>query len=356
MEHITFACPKCGAILPDSDTELECKSCNSSWPIVDEIPRFFNDEYYWGEIPRSLMQQINNESLSGNWQTVVKDLIETTYPDIYKYVIDQGRADFSYLAEIDGDKVILDIGSGWGTISCLLAERAKSVLSIEGVRERIEFTKIRATQDGLNNLIAVQASFLELPISENQFDLVVMNGVLEWIGIASKVKKPDQLQLDVLKKIHRSLRPGGAIYIGIENRFGYNYFLGARDHSDLPFTNLMPRWMANFVMNVKSKGSRRTEIIAGEYRTYTYSYFGYKSILRKAGFDKTKIYLVFPDYNQPAYLVPSSSNAIFRYVVDELYSGATVKKTAIKNGAKLLSYFGLHKYFSPCYAILAYKD
>jgi ubiquinone/menaquinone biosynthesis C-methylase UbiE len=301
------------------------------------------------------MKEVNEFACNHGWRRALDHYVRQDYPHIYQYVLDYGRADFAYLAPLNKQSVILDVGSGWGTLSCLLAERVGAVYSLESVRERIEFLTIRAEQEQIKNIQPIQASFLELPVPEKCLDLVILNGVFEWIGIADDSKSPDELQLMVLHKLYDCLKPGGSLYIGIENRFGYNYFLGGKDHSDLPYTSLMPRWLADNIMAAKGKGSRRTGQAKGAYRTYTYSYWGYKSILEKAGYTSVKRYLVFPDYNHPSYIVPAENLNAFRYMVNQLYSGDTRKQQVLHKLVRITAPFGLQKIFSPCFGIYAKK-
>jgi ubiquinone/menaquinone biosynthesis C-methylase UbiE len=312
--------------------------------------------YYWGEIEQELMQQVNIRAGQSGWHSALNQLVREKHSNVYQYAVDAGRADFAYYADLDPEKsVVLDVGSGWGNISCLLARRARRVISVESVIERIEFTRIRAEQENLVNVQPVQASFLELPVPTSSVDFIVLNGVLEWVGIANLDVSPNVLQRRLLEKLYRCLRPGGALYIGIENRFGYGYFLGNRDHSDLPFTSLMPRRVADLVMRLYSQRSRRTGQAAGFYRTYTYSYRGYKSLLHAAGFADIMAYLVFPDYNHPAYMVPENNRQAFEYLVTQMYSGGSRRRQLMTSVASSLAKTGLQRIFSPCFSIFAKK-
>jgi ubiquinone/menaquinone biosynthesis C-methylase UbiE len=353
---IPLACPKCTNILSIKTNALFCQTCQSEWPVVDGIPQFIKESYYWGEIPQVIMQQVNTLSRDVGWHQALETLVAKNYPDIYTYVTNHNRADFGFYTLTSSDNVVLDVGSGWGTISCLLAKRCGNVISLESVPERLEFLKIRAEQEGLANIQPVQASFLELPIPESSLDLAVLNGVLEWVGIASDKETPDQLQQHVLEKIFTCLKPGGSLYIGIENRFAYPYFLGAKDHSDLPFTSLAPRWLANWIMYRKTQKARRTTQSTGAYRTYTYSYWGYRALLRKSGFKKIQIYIVLPDYNNPAYIIPADNPQAFSYVIRQLYSGNSYKRKLIQAIASRITFLGFHRVFAPCFSIFATKE
>jgi 2-polyprenyl-3-methyl-5-hydroxy-6-metoxy-1,4-benzoquinol methylase len=350
-----LSCPHCTLNLQEKNEQLHCTSCDQIWDIRSGIPRFVDDIYYWGELPLTLMQEVNACAQEHDWRTALDTLVKYQYPNIYEYVTDASRADFTYLIPLEKESVILDVGSGWGTISYLLALRHEHIVSIESVAERIAFQQIRAKQENIANIELVQASFLQMPVTQGGFDLAILNGVLEWIGIASEAKPPYELQLDVLRKLWASLKPGGYLYIGIENRLAYGYFLGGLDHSGLPFTSLMPRSLANVVMRRTAKRDWRTHKGTDAYRTYTYSYWGYKRLLKQAGFSNVKVNLVFPDYNHPAYIISAEDKAVFQYVVRQLYSGQSTRRKLLRNAAIIAASLGLHRFLSPCFSIFAQK-
>lgn len=298
------------------------------------------------------MLEVNRRAQSIGWQQSVKTLVQPQKPQLYQYIVDHGRADFVYLTPITSSSVVLDVGSGWGAISCLLAARCKHVVSIESVHERVEFLRLRAQQEGLDNIQQIRASFLDLPLPESTFDLIVLNGVVEWIGVASFDDRPDVLQHQVLTRLKQCLKPGGCLYIGIENRFGYRYFLGAHDHTGLPYTSLLPRRLADIVMR-RAASTYRTVQGGNAYRTYTYSYWGYKSLLRQAGFTDIEVYAVFPDYNDPSFLVPLGDQKAFSYLARRMYAGNTRKRQLLRAFAALSAPLGLHRLFSPFFGILA---
>jgi ubiquinone/menaquinone biosynthesis C-methylase UbiE len=125
---------------------------------------------------------------------------------------------------LNEDATALDIGSGYGAITHALARAAKEVYSVEAIPERVEFTSIRLQQVGLTNVRLIQGSATELPLRENVFDFVVVNGVLEWVGEWDLGAPPKEVQLRFLRKVHRMLKPGGVLLLGIENRIGYGNF------------------------------------------------------------------------------------------------------------------------------------
>jgi hypothetical protein len=107
------------------------------------------------------------------------------------------------------------------------------------------------------------------------------------------------LQLEFLREVRRILRQEGQIYIGIENRLGFYYFLGQpEDHTGVEYAALLPRPLANAWVRYKN---------GTPYRTYTYSRAGYQKLLREAGFKSISFYAPVPDYRAFNEIVPLDS-------------------------------------------------
>jgi SAM-dependent methyltransferase len=165
---------------------------------------------------------------------------------------------------------------------------------------------------GLENITAFQYEpndFLKLPFQNSSVDVVILNGVLEWMGAADIDATPEKVQEEALIEIRRVLKPGGALYIGIENRYSTSTLRGQRIHGELPFVGLLPRWISNLV----------TMFVRGEqHRTYIYSLSGYRRLLSRAGFDQTDFYIPYPSYHHPNYLIPIKPEWLKRFWIDQL--------------------------------------
>jgi len=223
------------------------------------------------------------------------DFVVCNHPKLARFLLSDTRIDWllSCYAQ-DYQARCLDLGSGWGSLSFLLTKFYQETVSLERVPERLKFQATRAKQDRVGNIRFVDADMLSLPFAENQFDLVVANGVLEWAAFLRNCD-PQDGQLRFLREIRRCLKPGGCLYVGIENRFGINYWLGARDHSSLRFTSILPRRVADLLVS-RSRHQRNSR-----YDTYTYSVRGYRSLLREAGFSSLEFYWAYPSYNYPKF-------------------------------------------------------
>jgi SAM-dependent methyltransferase len=226
-------------------------------------------------------------------------------------VADQSRSDWRVLLPLDRARtVLLDVGAGWGTNSFGVAPDVACVVAAEKIGERIEWIAARAREDGVENLVPVRAELQWLPFEPSSFDVVVVNGVLEWAGLADpelrggRSASPQVLQERFLRRLAAVLRPRGWLYVGIENRFGRMFWLGAPDHQGLRFTSLMPRPAARAYTALRAIASPRTHDVERDYRTWIYSLAGYRRMLEKCGFADVRAYAAIPGYNRPSVLVP----------------------------------------------------
>lgn len=348
-----IACPICKSSLLISRSESRCNNCSKSWRLREGIISFVDSDFYWGEIPREEMIEIIKVSEKEGYQKAIEKLIEKKDVNLSsRYIIGEDRADWRYLIPLSRESRILDLGSGWGTISFLLAKEVGHITTVEAVLERVKFICIRKEQDQLENITPIHANVLTFPFKDSSFDLIIMNGILEWVGVMNTEYPPQRAQEILLKRSYDLLAAGGYLYIGIENRFGYQFLRGAKDHSGLKYTSLMPRWMASLMVNL-STIKYRTECLTKGYRTYTYSKFGYKRMLHKVGFPQVDIYLT-SNYNYPKYLIPSGNQKLYRCFIKTLEK-RSLKRKVLCFLAQMLSYLNIQEILVPSYVIIAKK-
>jgi ubiquinone/menaquinone biosynthesis C-methylase UbiE len=300
-------CLKCKGQLNVAAERCVCAQCGAGWPVTDGIPRFFEvPTYYWGEVGRQEAQELLAAAREGSWAEAIRARFPAGHGMTFG-VLDLQRASWATMLGLDDRSVALDVGSGYGAITHSLSRLVGEVYSIEAIPERIEFTQERLRQERIRNVTLVQASATDLPLPENTFDLVVTNGVLEWVGEWDLAGDPRSAQLRFLNSLCRLIKDDGVLVVGIENRIGYGLFLGHNDHSGIPYTSLVPRRMASFMLRHSDAPHHRTTLNPKrEYRTYTYSERGYRKLLTDAGFADVSGYWADPGYNQPYHLIPLS--------------------------------------------------
>lgn len=349
-----LACPKCGAALVRGDTSLDCAQCGVSYPSAAGLVRIHPSPYYWGEIPRASMLTTLERARQSSWrEAVLAAGNENNWLAAESYVCDAARADWFPEVFFRKGMRALDVGSGWGSIAFLLSEFVEEVYSLEGVIERADFQQIRREQDNVRNLTVVNSDLTVLPFRPQSFDLVVLNGLLEWIGLADPEHAPRDVQLAVLRRIYGLLKPGGCLYVGIENRLGLAALRGGVDHSGLPYTSLLPRCIADLVVRVHRRSHYRTEGLACHgYRTYTYTPRGYRRLLQEAGFPDVCVSWILPSYNLPLEGARIENRAALRFVAASKGRGslrARIKGLLLRAGVAC----GLQEYLFPCVSVVA---
>ena len=187
--------------------------------------------------------------------------------------------------------------------------------------------------------------FFPPPSPDESFDLIVMNGLLEWVGKTSRFSDPREAQKASLNICRRLLKKGGYLYIGIENRFALAYMQGT-DHSGLRFTSYMPRFLANLYCTAR-KGE--------PYNTHTYTKMGYEKLLRDCGFGHVDFYLAYPGYNLPRMMVPYDNLHALAYVVRTLMGAAGTKRSIARAMSRLPGAPRLYRYLSYSFGIVARK-
>jgi SAM-dependent methyltransferase len=220
------------------------------------------------------------------------------------WFLDQRRGCPYHILELPRTEDALDIGAGAGIIAASLARRFSRVVALEFSRQLSEFMAIRFAQDGIGNVTVVRGDGLRLPFAESAFDLVVVNGVLEWVPDLAVGRTPRTAQLDFLRGVGSVLRAGGKTAIAIENRFYFRHLMGKTPHGEPPYVTVLPRWLASAV----------TYLLRGTpYRNYVYSYWGYRRLLKEAGFKSIEAFILIPTYYVPTAMISVEGEAQREY-------------------------------------------
>jgi len=197
--------------------------------------------------------------------------------------------------DLDG-AVALDIGCGAGGFSLAIAQEGGVLVALDISVEAIERGHMRAHQ--AHHLLA---SAVRLPLRERSLDLIILNGVLEYTA-RGQGGPPRETHLKVLRYIRSLLVPGGVFYLGIENRYYLKFILGARDHYEMRWANILPRKLSTLI----------SRLLGQEVRHWIYSHYELIHLLSEAGFNYPVFYTALPNYKAPEYLVPIGSMELIR--------------------------------------------
>ena len=300
----------------------------------------FTENRYWGKIPEAELEGALNIIDKEGWTVFTEK-----FKDRLDFTMEENRADWRFFVPLDHHSVVLDAGAGLGRISIPLARVVGKVVACDTSITRMRFLKKLAETKGLNNIETVVADIFNLPFKEESFDLIVMNGLLEWVGRTDLYNDPREAQIACLKICKELLKKGGYLYVGIENRFALAYLRGI-DHSGLRLTNFLPRWLANkYTLFRKSH----------RYDTYTYNISGYRKLLSESGFEAPDFYLAYPGYNLPRIMIPYNNLRLLKYTIASMMSGDTLVRKIAKLAAHSSFLVWIYRKFFFSFSIFVQK-
>ena len=177
---------------------------------------------------------------------------------------------------ITRNQKVLEIGSGCGPITGMLAKKAKSVTCNDLSKMRSTINAYR--NKDCDNVKIMVGNFQDVESSLTEtYDYITLIGVFEYSQGYIGTEQP---YVEMLRRISRHLAPGGKVVIAIENRLGLKYWAGCtEDHVGKYFEGL-----ENYP---DTKGVR------------TFSRKELSDIIDKAGNFKTTFYYPYPDYKFP---------------------------------------------------------
>ncbi len=291
-----------------------------------------------------------------NWYDVIAEVYADSNPWLCKIVTNSNRSDFLFLLPIRREFLALDLGAGWGQVAVPLSKFC-DVVAVEGNIRKLRIIKEIARQERSDNIMLCKSDILKLPFEKKQFNLIILNGVLEWVGSFQSLVDPIAAQQQVLENINNLLVPGGYLYIGIENKYGLKYLLGEiDDHTGLPDFTYLPEERAKQVFRDK---------FGKDLRVFVHSKNSYETMLKNAGFNQIQFFGALPDYKLPHSMVDLSRPEISKYFlevmdyVDEHKGGENGglsrynEKMSVLYGA--LSLMNSAELFYPSYGIISQK-
>ena len=318
---------------------MDSNKNNNDKKVVDGIP-FFSEDRYWGKAPKEELESAIKVIEEDGW-----DEFRVRYKNKFDQTFEENRADWRFVIPITKDFEVLDAGAGMGRISIPMARVVRRVVAFDSSFLRMKFLKKRAEKEGLKNIEVSVADIFNLPFPKESFDLIIMNGLLEWVGATDSPHDPREAQVESLRICMDLLKKGGYLYIGIENRLALSN-LEAIDHSGLRFTSYMPRLIANAYTKFR-KGKR--------YNTYTYTKRGYEKLFQESGFNKLDFYLPYPGYNLPRLMIPYDNLHALAYAIRSLMPSFGAKRKLVRFFARWPSMFRLYRYLFFSFGIVARK-
>ena len=229
------------------------------------------------------------------WRDVVRNRFAVNRPWLYRIITDESRSAFLDRLPLKKGGAFLDVGSGWGQVAIPLSKFGDA-FCLDLTLSRLNILREIARQEHAS-LKYVCGNFLTFPFEREQFDCVLFNGSLEYITVGGESTSMYETQQTALVKAYSLLRPGGIVYLGIENSLGLKYLLGTPDdHTGIPYIMGRGEPDAKRLFEQKNGG--------GTLKVKTWSLGEYRKLLSGAGFEITQIYGCFPDYKIIREMIP----------------------------------------------------
>jgi SAM-dependent methyltransferase len=308
---------------------LACAACAADYPsrggIVDfRVGRY---DYYFNPVPREEMSKLIEQASTVPWDATVRHFLKHVkdLPGWLDNIAVNARYAWKLLLELPAGARFLDFGCGLGNMTQNIAPHVAEVVALDLTWERLQFARERFAKFNAGERITLVAGGdgRHLPFPDNHFDCIALSGVLEWMAAdydmdesdsrpAKAVKmlmsffgstNPRKEQLRFMQELRRILKPGGQLFVAIENRWAYEYFNGFPDHhSGLSYNSLLPRFIANIYSIVRARQP---------YRTYTYSFNEFRRLFASAGFPRQEFYGLSPGYSFVAEIIPAMTDQPF---------------------------------------------
>ncbi len=336
--------------------ELAEKFPRNTWGIFEA-----GSEGYWSNISK----EENRLMIDALADYTAKEALSMHQSWLEDIIYSPKRGAGLELLNLNGTETCIDYGCMWGAITIALAKRTEFVLGIDQTMDSLRFLKARMEEENLNNIELLCMDVKQMPILENQVDVAIINGVLEWIPESGPIElksyygkfhqkeladNPRRQQINFLKKVCQNLKVGGKVYLAIENRYDFKMFVGVKDpHANLLFTSILPRRISNLISMAK---------LGRPYVNWLYSFKEIGLILKKSGFSKVDLYMCFPDYRFPQRIIPYD-NSLKDYELLISSRNSKGKRTAKRVLGKIYEYL-IFKIFqakslAPSIISIAYK-
>jgi SAM-dependent methyltransferase len=275
-------CPFCGSHVERTTTTWECPACgrrfSAPFGILCLAEHPIDTSGKFGEQrARDLLEDC--ERLP--WQQALERAVCTSSNPhlLLEHAVCPSRAGWWPLLNLQRTWRVLELGSEWGAITFSLAPRVASVAVCDLNLERLRFIKARALQDGVSNVeVLCWGDTSRLPFADQEFDLVILNGFLEEVPL-SRPGSPLEMQRVVLREAARVLASDGQLFLAGHNRWSWR--------------------------SVKSS------------RGYTHSFWGYKRLLRSAGFTSSQAFVPLPNFASFSAIVDPARKQMVRHFFAE---------------------------------------
>jgi putative AdoMet-dependent methyltransferase len=180
------------------------------------------------------------------------------------------------------EHILLDIGTGTGHFAVEAAKRCKKVYALDISKTMLEYAKLKAEKENVNNIEWLNYGFLNFNFPDIKFDCIVSSAALHHL--------PDFWKLVAISNVYGALKEQGKFYLGDV------IFSGSMDEIKVK----IEAWIDN-MKNIDSElHAEAITHIKKEYSTFSWVIEG---LLERVGFKYQKL---FDMNNFMAYLCTKS--------------------------------------------------
>ncbi|KTG11006.1 hypothetical protein AUR64_07515 [Haloprofundus marisrubri] len=286
--ELEFVCEHCGSALRYRQQSRNGQ-CHADWKVDDDgIVRLLGD----GNVTEAMDALV--EALCADGMTPFKRAekfeseLQQLYPEFeYESWLNPDQADWVRIEPLAG-KTVLELGSRYGALTRSLTRRADHVVAVDTNLDGLKFSAAMNAPADIDNLTLVHGDATDLPLGDDQFDVVVLNGVLKHVGSGDGSDADadgTDAQRTLLRQVRRWLRPDGRLLLSEWNK-------------------LYPLRLASTV--VPTAVEKR--LFGGDDRQHPsasarlHSERGYVGLLERAGFRNVTVSYAVPDRRSPAFI------------------------------------------------------
>jgi ubiquinone/menaquinone biosynthesis C-methylase UbiE len=341
-DYEVLGCPTCHAHLDVAEAYARCRDCGTEYSIEDGVLCTDRTDTFMGEFDPAQMRQFAEAARERGWKIAAKELMAGKDSAGLSILLSPKRAGFIDVLKPPKNDTILDLGAGMGAISLQLSKSFSQVYALDLAFERLAFLQVVAEQEGTTGIRTIcHRDVCNLPFQSDMLDAALMMGVFEYFPLSYPKETVRDVQLKALTELHRVISPGGTLFIGTKNRFGWPYWAGATDNSGLRFGSVLPRRLADIASRA---------LLRHPYRTVTDSYQGYTSLLEEAGFEDLRFYWPVNGYQESLSWIDLSDKAAVQAEINK-YPANSLKRAALST----FSACGLFSRVVPHFGITAKK-
>ncbi len=192
--------------------------------VTLDYSKYPGEDFYCDGAVEDRILEIVKSKTPEEYQAVIEE--EGSWPVLYH--LSALRENIVEWIPMEQGAKVLEVGSGCGAITGVLARKAEQVTCVELSKKRSEINAYRHKE--CDNVTIRVGNFKDIePELPADYDYILLIGVLEYADSYIGGETPHE---DFIRILRRHLAANGRLIIAIENQYGLKYFAGCReDHT-----------------------------------------------------------------------------------------------------------------------------